>query len=154
MTVVALDESKTDHFEIEHPPIGYKLHINSEQNIADGVFIDFVLLNNSEDDLSVLTWNTPLEGFYSALFIIEDQYEQSVPYQGLVEKRTKPSAFDYQLIRAGGNVGTLLDLSSVYSLRSGKYKIQLNKKTLQIIKNDMPMSICQCQTDILTFTVI
>ena len=153
MAAVVLAESKSETFEIEQPPMSYRLHINSGQNIADGVFIDFVLLNNSEDDLSVLTWNTPLEGFYSALFIIEDQYEQPVPYQGLVENRTKPSAFDYQLIRAGGNVGTLLDLSSVYSLRSGKYKIQLNKKTLQIIKNDMPMSICQCQTDILTFTV-
>ncbi|AZQ84013.1 hypothetical protein EKO29_08270 [Colwellia sp. Arc7-635] len=153
MTGVALGEFENNSFKLEQPPISYKLHITSDQNLADGIFIDFVLLNNSEDDLSVLTWNTPLEGFYSALFIIEDQYEQPVPYQGLVEKRTKPSAFDYQLIRAGGNVGTLLDLSSVYSLRSGKYKIQLNKKTLQVIKNDMPMSICQCQTDIMTFTV-
>ena len=146
-------EPQTDVFEIEQRAISCKLNIVAEQQIVDGVFINFILLNQSNKDLSVLTWHTPLEGFYSNLFIIQDQQGQIMPYQGPIAKRDKPSTVDYQLIRARGNVATMLDLSSVYALIPGNYTLQLNKKTLQVIENDMPMSICQCQTECLTFSV-
>lgn len=142
-----------DAFEIEQRAISCKLTMTPEQKIIDGVFINFILLNQGNKDLSVLTWSTPLEGFYSNLFIIEDQNNQFVPYEGPVTKRDKPSCNDYQLIRAHGNVATMLDLSSVYKLTPGTYTLQLNKKTLQVIENDMPMSICQCQTDCISFSV-
>ena len=101
----------------------------------------------------MLTWHTPLEGFYSKLFIITDQYNEQVAYQGPMIKRANPSAADYQLIRANGNVATLLDLSLVYDLIPGDYKLQLNKKTLQVIENEMPFCICQCEIDTINFSV-
>ena len=146
-------ETSQDVFEIEQPVISCKLNITTEQHIVNGIFIDFILLNQSDNDLSVLTWNTPLEGFHSNLFIITDQYDERLVYNGPMTKRTGPTAIDYQLIRAKGNVATLLDLSSVYDLIPGSYKLQLNKKTLQVIENDMPMSIYQCQTDTINFSV-
>ncbi len=146
-------EANQDVFEIAQPVINCKLNITTEQHIVNGVFIDFILLNQSDNDLSVLTWNTPLEGFHSNLFIITDQYDEQLVYHGPRPKRTGPTVIDYQLIRAKGNVATLLDLSSVYDLIPGNYTLQLNKKTLQVIENDMPMSIYQCQTDTLTFSV-
>lgn len=145
--------SNQDIFELEQPPISCKLKIAVDQHIVDGIFVNFILLNQSDSDLSVLTWYTPLEGFYSKIFIITDQYGDEVPYLGPMAKRTKPTSVDYQLIRAKGNVAALLDLSAAYDLMPGKYKLQLNKKTLQVIENDMPMSICQCQTQTLAFSV-
>lgn len=139
--------------EIENPPLSCKLNIIAEQNVIDGVFVDFVLLNQSDSDLSVLTWYTPLEGFLSNLFIVTDKYGEKVAYQGPMVKRAKPTSIDYQLIRAKGNVATMLDLSSVYSLIPGDYNLQLNKKTLQVVENGMPASVYQCQTDTLTFSV-
>ena len=133
MAVGLSKESQTDVFEIEQRAISCKLHVAAEQRIIDGVFINFILLNQSNKDLSVLTWCTPLEGFYFDLFIIQDQYRQIIPYQGPIVKRDKPSSVDYQLIRAHGNVATMLDLSSVYNLMPGDYTLQLNKKTLQVI---------------------
>jgi len=147
------NEFHQDTFEIEQPPISCKLKIAVDQHIVDGIFINFILLNQSDSDLSVLTWYTPLEGFYSKVFIITDQYGDEVPYLGPLAKRTKPTSVDYQLIKARGNIATLLDLSSVYDLIPGEYKLQLNKKTLQVIENDMPMSIGQCQTQTLAFNV-
>ncbi len=146
-------ESNQGVFEIEQPPISCKFNIAAEQSIINGVFIDFILLNQSNNDLSVLTWYTPLEGFYSNLFIITDKNDKLIPYQGSILQRSKPTLADYQLIRAKGNVATLLNLSLAYSLIPGHYKLQLNKKTLQVIENGMPTSIHQCQTDTLTFTV-
>tara|TARA_R110000744_G_scaffold331918_5_gene437356 strand:+ start:3795 stop:4259 length:465 start_codon:yes stop_codon:yes gene_type:complete len=146
-------ESKINIFEIAQPPISCKLIIAAEQPVVNGIFVDFILFNNIERDLSVLTWHTPLEGFYSKLFIITDQYNEQVDYQGPIIKRANPSPEDYQLIRANGNVATLLDLSLVYDLIPGDYKIKLNKKTLQVIENDMPFCICQCEIDTLTFRV-
>lgn len=146
-------EFDQNDFEIEQPPISCKLNIAAEQCIVDGIFIDFVLLNQCDSDLSILTWYTPLEGFSSNLFIITDKYGKQVSYQGPMVERSKPTSTDYQLIRAKGNVATMLDLSLVYSLIPGDYKLQLNKKTLQVIENGMPMSIYQCQTDTLMFSV-
>ena len=153
MEGVMSTESNQDVFEIEQPPIRCKLNIAAEQNIIDGIFVDFILLNQSENDLSVLTWNTPLEGFSSDLFIITDKHGARIPYHGPVINRSTPTSVDYQLIRAKGNVATLLDLSSAYSLALGDYKLQLNKKTLQVIENGMPTIVYQCQTDTLSFSV-
>lgn len=139
--------------ELEQPSLSCKLNIRAEQNIVDGIFIDFILLNQSSSDLSVLTWYTPLEGFLSDLFVITDPSGERISYQGPMVKRAKPTSLDYQLIRAKGNVATMLDLSLVYSLIPGDYKLQLNKKTFQVIENDMPVSVYQCQTDTLNFSV-
>lgn len=148
-----LTESNEDALGVEQPSLSCKLNIAAEQSLVNGIFVDFILLNQSSSDLSVLTWYTPLEGFYSNLFIITDKYGKQVSYQGTVVKRAKPISIDYQLIRAKGNVGTLLDLSLVYNLIPGEYQLELNKKTLQVIENDMPTSIHQCQSDSLIFRV-
>jgi len=153
MEGIRRNESQVAVVEIELPIISCKLNIATEQQVVNGIFIDFILLNHSDNDLSVLTWYTPLEGFYGNLFIITDQYGAQLPYQGPMVKRGQPTSLDYLLIRARGHVATLLDLSLVYDFIPGDYKLQLNKKTLQVIENDMPISVYHCQADTITFSV-
>ena len=148
-----LTESNNEVVEIEQPILSCKLNIAKAQRIKDGVFVDFIILNQSESDLYVLQWYTPLEGFYSKIFSLIDQFGQQIPYQGPMVKRAKPESSDYQLIRSKGNIATMLDLSSAYNLTSGSYKLQLNKPTLQIIENGIPMTIDQCQTESINFTI-
>ncbi len=148
-----LTESNNEVVEVEQPLLSCKLNIAKAQRITDGVFVDFIILNQSESDLYVLQWYTPLEGFYSKIFNITDQFGQPLPYQGPMVKRAKPESSDYQLIRAKGNIATMLDLSSAYNLNPGRYKLELKKPTLQIIENGIPLTIDQCQTDSINFTV-
>lgn len=153
MKTVKPGESPHSAANVKHSPISCQLNVADKQNIADGVYIDFNLLNHSDKELSVLTWYTPLEGFYSKLFIITDQYQAQVLYQGPMVKRVEPIPADYQIISAHDSVRVQLDLTLVYHLIPGDYKVQLNKKTLQVIENEMVMSIYQCQTETVNFRV-
>tara|TARA_R110000787_G_scaffold160621_2_gene274202 strand:+ start:484 stop:1029 length:546 start_codon:yes stop_codon:yes gene_type:complete len=146
-------EAKQDTNETVQPDISCKLNIAAKQKRVNGVLIDFLLTNHSDNDFSVLTWYTPLEGFYSNLFIITDQFGEPIAYQGPMVKRLGPSAANYQLLSANSTVSTALDLTLVYDLQPGDYKLQLNKQVLRVIENDLPMRLYPCQTDILTFQV-
>lgn len=144
-----------ESFELEHPPISCKLKVALDQHIINGIFVGYTIFNKSDKDLSVLKWHTPLEGFYSKLFIITNEYNEEIAYQGQgpIVKRGKPTLLDYQLIRAGRYASVKLDVSLVYDLIPGDYKLQLNKTTVQIIENNMPLGIGQCETEIISFSV-
>lgn len=146
-------DTKKPVIEAVQHEISCKLQINPEQSLEQGVFIDFTVQNHSEDAVSVLMWYTPLEGFYSKLFIITDQNNQEIPYHGAMVKRLRPSAADYQLLDANDIVTTTLDLTLAYKLKSGEYQLQLNKKTLEVIANDKPVSSYQCRNEVITFSV-
>ena len=146
-------EAKQDATETVQPDISCKLTIAAKQKRVDGVFIDFLLINHSDNDLSVLTWYTPLEGFYANIFIITDQFGAPIAYQGPMVKRLEPTAADCQLLSANSNISTVLDLTLVYDLKPGDYKLQLNKPALQVIENGLPMRLYQCPIDVSSFTV-
>ena len=67
---------------------------------GDIVKIQFTLTNDSDVDLYVLKWYTPLEGIGGQIFRVERD-GQAVPYTGILAMRGDPTPEGYQLLEAG-----------------------------------------------------
>src|SRR5262245_2367684 len=85
--------------------------------------LNFTLTNESDGDMQVLKWNTPLEGFKSDMFhVVVDG--QRVPYIGKLVKRAAPTAEDYITIPAGQSVTHSVPLEEGYDIASeGVYAV-------------------------------
>src|SRR5258708_7585644 len=81
------------------------------------------LVNRSRHRLQVLTWNTPLEGWFGRyLRITADGTE--IPYQGPQVKRGAPDPGDYVILHPGKRLRAVVDLTQVYALGvPGRYNI-------------------------------
>ncbi|MFN2185547.1 MAG: hypothetical protein ACK2UU_16275, partial [Anaerolineae bacterium] len=68
-------------------------------NLPDGnrVMIQFILTNNSDADLYVLKWYTPLEGIGGEIFRVKRD-GQAIPYTGILAMRGDPTPEAYQLL--------------------------------------------------------
>lgn len=93
--------------------------------------LSYTLLNESKQDLQVLTWNTPLEGaFNSDYFDVSFDGKKElvpVPYRERHMKRAAASAEDYVLLHAGDSISIDLDISHGYlTERVGYYSIQFD----------------------------
>lgn len=79
--------------------------------------------NEGSAAVSVLTWQTPLEGFLGPDFAItRDGVE--VAYRGAVVKRGDPVAESYVRLPAGGAVSREVDLAEAYDVSApGRYLI-------------------------------
>lgn len=92
-------------------PVGSRLRLRWE------------LRNESAFAVSVLSWQTPLEGFRGPLFeVTRDGAE--VAYLGPVVKRGDPGAGDYVRVPGGGAVSREVELAEAYELAApGRYRI-------------------------------
>jgi hypothetical protein len=89
----------------------------------NGLIILFSMTNVSEEDLYVLSYNTPLRGIEADLFRVELD-GASLPYMGILPYRIGPLPEDWILIGAGETVSAKVDLSSSYTMTSaGSYYI-------------------------------
>lgn len=93
--------------------------------------LSYILLNESKQDLQVLTWNTPLEGtFNSDYFDVSFDGKKElvpVPYRERHMKRAAASAEDYVLLHGGDSISIDLDISHGYlTERVGYYSIQFD----------------------------
>lgn len=90
--------------------------------------ISFTLINDSKQDVRVLTWNTPLDGGFNG-----DNFEvlfdsksglTAVPYRERHVKRAPASIEDYVLLRSGESTSVELDISYGYlTEKAGFYSI-------------------------------
>lgn len=87
--------------------------------------ITYTLSNPTDQPITVLTWNTPLEGFNNDVFkIIRDG--ERVLYTGRIIKRGRPAAEDYVTIAPDDSETVTLDLAEAYDLHHvGDYHVQL-----------------------------
>ena len=87
------------------------------------VRLAFELGNKGAAPVRVLTWNTPLEGWFGAfLKVVRDGTD--VPYEGPMVKRSAPAEDDYVRIVPGAKVGATLDLAQVYAIAApGLYTV-------------------------------
>jgi peptidyl-Lys metalloendopeptidase len=97
----------------------------------DSLQVSYTLLNESKQDVQVLTWNTPLEGaFNSDYFNVSFDGKKelvSVPYRERHMKRAEAKAEDYILLLAGDSISIDLDISHGYlTERVGYYEIQFD----------------------------
>ena len=84
-----------------------------------------ILTNTSDQDLSVLTWNTPLDDVVTDCLDIRVN-GKNVEYDGPIIKRGAPTAKDYVLIKAGQSVETKFPVSDAYDTsKPGTYEVKL-----------------------------
>ena len=90
---------------------------------GETVKLKFTLTNNSEVDLYVLEWYTPLEGIAGEIFRIERD-GQLMPYEGILAMRGNPTPEAYLLLEAGRSVSAEVDLAIAYDFSpAGEYTI-------------------------------
>lgn len=84
-----------------------------------------ILTNTSDQDLSVLTWNTPLDDVVTDCLDVTVNGKK-VEYDGPIIKRGAPTAKDYVLIKAGQSVETKFPVSDAYDTsKPGTYQVKL-----------------------------
>jgi len=91
---------------------------------GEPVKLRFTLINNTETDLYVLKWYTPLEGIAGEILRVQCD-GQAVPYAGPLATRSNPSPDDYILLHLGKPVSADVDLATVYDFsKAGEYTIR------------------------------
>ncbi len=89
------------------------------------VRLKVILTNTGDQDLLVLTRNTPLDGLVTdCLNVTVDG--KKVEYDGPIVKRAAPTASEYTLIKAGQSVEAEFMVSHAYDTsKQGVYKVEL-----------------------------
>jgi peptidyl-Lys metalloendopeptidase len=103
-----------------------------EYQAKDREIVTFILTNNSNERVSVLKWQTPLEGIHSDMFWVKKQEEVAV-YLGRMLKRGAPKAQDYVTLDPKESVSTDFDLAEVYDIsKAGNYTVEFGSRILDI----------------------
>lgn len=106
-----------------HPALECRLTLPATARVGAPVPLQFGLINRGKSRLHVLTWNTPLEGWFGR-FLRVTQGGREIPYQGPQVKRGAPVADDYLVLAAGRNAEATLDLTQAYDLTEpGHYQV-------------------------------
>ena len=93
--------------------------------------VQFVLSNNGDVDVSVLTWETPLEAeltqdvFHLTADINgkPNVFGNRAQYSGRLIKRSHPAAKDFVTVKAGESVSTTIALSDYYRIGDGAHRV-------------------------------
>ena len=119
--------------------------------------IKFTFSNNTDKDLSVLKWYTPLEGKMTAPFltITDNKLEQRLPYKGILAKRGLLRHNDFVVIPPKSNSNPIIiDLTKAYTLEQGEYTIKYKRpieyiagKVEPISENEIPNHIQEQETE-------
>jgi hypothetical protein len=101
-----------------------RLEAPSSLPLGEPVKVRFFLANETESDLYILNWFTPLEGLGGDIFRVTRD-GQRIRYQGPLASRGDPTPEAYTLIKARDAVSAEVDLSLAYDFsRAGSYTIE------------------------------
>ena len=103
----------------------------SVELIAQDNGVQFVLSNNGDTDVSVLTWETPLEAELTQDVFNLTSSKNGKPnvfgdrarYTGRLIKRSHPAAKDFVTVKAGDSVSTVIALSDYYQVGDGIHDV-------------------------------
>ncbi|GLX78771.1 hypothetical protein tinsulaeT_21110 [Thalassotalea insulae] len=131
-----------------HSILQCEISAEDRQQSTNGVTLSYILTNISAQPVKLLTWYTPLEGFMTDLFKIEDSQGHELAYQGPMVKRMTPSAEDYIVIEAQESVSINLNLQDAYPINVGSYQISLRPKMIQLqsAQRSLSAELCRNQT--------
>lgn len=88
--------------------------------------LHFELSTRGARKLYVLTWNTPLEGWFGRYLRVTREGRE-IPYRGPQVKRGAPEAADYATLSRGKPLSADVDLAAVYALAEpGRYRVALD----------------------------
>lgn len=125
-------------------PFDCKISIISPQSISQGIWLNFEIRNNTGHDIKLLSWYSPFEGFLSDLFFVTDHQGKQLTYQGPKVKRLNPQSSDFIKLKANEKRNNELDLTLVYPLEKGDYRISLAPRTLQYKGTDTALLNYSC----------
>lgn len=98
----------------------------------ESVMIRYTIRNNSDHNVSILKWGTPLEGFRTDLFKITRDSTTDATYIGRRVSRRSPVPSDYETIRAKSAISIDLPLEAGYDLRmDGNHTAVLRKRSIK-----------------------
>jgi len=97
------------------------------------VHLKVILTNTSNQNLSVLTWNTPLDDVVTDCLEVTRNGKR-VQYDGPLVKRGTPRAKDYVTIKAGQSVETKFPVSAAYDTsKPGTYEVRLKSPIPDVV---------------------
>src|SRR5688500_10388571 len=80
---------------------------------ADRVIVRYTIANSGSDELTVLTWDTPLEGFFGDVLDVRVDGEP-VRYVGRLYKLGTPSAEQFRRLAPGETASVDINLAEHY----------------------------------------
>lgn len=135
-------------------PVSCSMTISSPQSLSAGILLNFAIHNPLNENIQLLSWYTPFEGFLSNLFKITDEAGSLINYQGIMVKRLSPEPSDFLLIPAHTKHEIQLDLSKAYSLTSGSYNIDLIYQRLRYKNEDGVLNEFICAPETITVQAV
>jgi peptidyl-Lys metalloendopeptidase len=100
-----------------------RMQVPSQVRAGSPVPLTFELVSRSRDRLRILTWNTPLEGWFGR-YLRVTAGGADIPYRGPQVKRGAPDPGDYVILRPGKRLRAVVDLTQVYALGApGGYRV-------------------------------
>lgn len=122
----AIDQSMRDKVLLQ-------MEVGSAELLAGQVVLNSTLINNTQEAISFLPWNTPLESNITGRFLdIKDSQGRVVPYQGIMLKRRAPIVDDYIQIGPSTQLKGRLNLTKSYSFcAENKYTIEFTRRLYQ-----------------------
>jgi hypothetical protein len=122
---------------------GLSATLEAPSRLPDGnrVMIQFILTNNSDAELYVLKWYTPLEGIGGEIFRVERD-GQVVPYAGILAMRGDPTPEGYILLAAGQSTSAEVDLATSFDFsQPGEYTIEfLSPRISHVARSEAEMA--------------
>jgi hypothetical protein len=100
--------------------------LEAPTRLPDGntVIVQFTLTNNSDVDLYVLKWYTPLEGIGGKIFRVERD-GQAIPYHGILAMRGDPTPEGYIFLATGQSASAEVNLATSFDFsQPGEYTIE------------------------------
>jgi len=111
-------------------PVKCEMNILAKQQLRQGVYARFSLTNLLEEEIELLTWYTPFEGFLSDLFIITNSEDQKLTYQGMMVKRGIPELSDYLPLKPHETTTINMELSKAYRFSKNTFTVKLKPTQL------------------------
>ncbi|MFC3031549.1 hypothetical protein ACFOEE_03300 [Pseudoalteromonas fenneropenaei] len=105
-------------------PLKCYLHVNAISLGSEPHEVIFTVANVSHDEVTILPWYTPLEGFWSDLFIITNVDGRAIDYLGPQAKRVTPTAEDFITLAPDQILNETLNLKVAYTLAPGHYNLR------------------------------
>lgn len=104
--------------------ITFSIELKTSKQKAGSSNIAISIKNNSNEDLKLLKWNTPLESTLSANIFDVKQDGKKTIYIGRLVKRGKPTDDDFTLLKAGEVINTTIEIAKYYKMdKKAKYQI-------------------------------
>ena len=122
-SLVELGQETSIHLEAE-------LSIPERVPLCEPIELEFKVSNQSDQDVYLLTWYTPLEGILGDIFRVSCNGRE-LPYLGPQVMRAAPLADQYVFLSAGESLSDVVDLSTVYDFsEQGVYKVAFKSPTI------------------------